>query len=455
MVNLSNRTVTNHTDTTNHLAAFSAEEITLTVDENTASGGNVGSPVPATDSDSDSLTYELTTAFTDFGVDSATGQITVGNAVLNFEGGTTSYEFALFVRDSKGPTGGGDSIYDDSIKVTVNVNDVNEAPILTTINVGDSMPENATNLTVHQFLADDPENDTLTWSLSGVDAGHFEIDSSGLVTLQSAADFENPVDDGMDGVYEVTVNVRDNKINTATNNGNTDSAVDASTPLTLTITNADEAGTVTLPGTFTDGITETAELTDPDGTTTDVTWQWARGETRTFSNFTDISGAESASYTPVAADVGKYLRATASYEDPHFSGKTAWEVSATQVQRGNEDPSFSSPTTTRSVPENSAAGTNVGAAVSTTDSDGDALHYTLSGTNASSFTIDDSNGQIKTKSGVTYDFEVTSSYSVTVHVRDNRDAAGNTDSVNDDSSTCGPPPPTGTTGAAARRPRLR
>ena len=77
--------------------------------------------------------------------------------------------------------------------------------------------------------------------------------------------------------------------------------------------------------------------------------------------------------------------------------------------------------------ENSASGTNVGAAVTATDPDtGDTLTYSLSGTDAASFEIGSSTGQITTKTGVTYDYETKKSYSVTVGVSDGN---GGTDSI--------------------------
>ena len=237
---------------------------------------------------------------------------------------------------------------------------------------------------------------------------------------------------GTDNVYNVTVNVRDSKINVATNNGQGDSAVDDTIAVVVTVTNIDEAGTVTLPGTITSGQAVTATLTDPDGTTSSVTWQWSRSDTAG-GTFTPISGATSNPYSPVAADVGKYLKATASYTDPQGSGKSATSDASSQVGAGNVNPSFSSMTATRSVPENSGAGVNVGAVVSATGGDSDPLHYTLSGDDASSFDIVSTSGQIQTKSGVTYNYEGTNSYDVTVSVRDNKDLAGNTDSADDDS----------------------
>ena len=78
-------------------------------------------------------------------------------------------------------------------------------------------------------------------------------------------------------------------------------------------------------------------------------------------------------------------------------------------------PVFSETAPTRAVPENSAAGTDVGEPVTAMPADsGDELTYTLEGTDASSFAIVSTSGQIRTTSGVTYDYEEQSSYAVTM-----------------------------------------
>ena len=74
----------------------------------------------------------------------------------------------------------------------------------------------------------------------------------------------------------------------------------------------------------------TATLTDPDGGVTGITWKWAVADAANGTS-TDIIGATSASYTPVEADVGKFLRATATYTDRHASGKTAQAATANAV----------------------------------------------------------------------------------------------------------------------------
>ena len=103
------------------------------------------------------------------------------------------------------------------------------------------------------------------------------------------------------------------------------------------------------------------------------------------------------------------------------------------IQRSNEAPAFpSSETGARSVAENSAGGVNIGAPVAATDAENDRLTYSLGGTDANSFDIVSSSGQIRTKSGVTYDHETKPSHSVTVSVHDGKDIDGNADTMIDD-----------------------
>ena len=84
----------------------------------------------------------------------------------------------------------------------------------------------------------------------------------------------------------------------------------------------------------------------------------------------------------------------------------------------NDVPKFANSTPPLSIPENTAAGQNIGNPVTATDRDGDTLIYSLEGMDAASFDIDPNTGQIKTKMGVTYNYEVKNSYSVKVKVVD-------------------------------------
>ena len=77
-------------------------------------------------------------------------------------------------------------------------------------------------------------------------------------------------------------------------------------------------------------------------------------------------------------------------------------------------PDFGAATASRSMPENSPAGTAVGEPVTATDPDAGALTYSLEGIDAASFAIDSATGQLSTVAGVIYDYETKSGYEVTV-----------------------------------------
>ena len=90
----------------------------------------------------------------------------------------------------------------------------------------------------------------------------------------------------------------------------------------------------------------------------------------------------------------------------------------------NAPPAFTEGDTTRSIPEDTLPGVNIGRAVSATDPDGDTLTYSLSGTNAAAFAIDSSSGQLKTKAPL--DYETKNQYVVRVTVFDGN---GNADAI--------------------------
>ena len=98
-------------------------------------------------------------------------------------------------------------------------------------------------------------------------------------------------------------------------------------------------------------------------------------------------------------------------------GVATWEEFGNQRAGENRAPAFSEGTaTTRAVAENTAAGEDIGAAVSATDADADTLTYSLSGTDAGDFAIDAATGQLRTSAAL--DYETETSYAVTVGVSD-------------------------------------
>ncbi len=83
----------------------------------------------------------------------------------------------------------------------------------------------------------------------------------------------------------------------------------------------------------------------------------------------------------------------------------------------NTPPAFATETITRSVAENTAAGVNIGDVVSATDEDkNDTLTYSLRGTDATSFAIESTTGQLRTLAALNY--EVKDAYTLTVVVDD-------------------------------------
>ena len=181
--------------------------------------------------------------------------------------------------------------------------------------------------------ATDPENDTLTYSLDVDGAASFDINKdTGQLQTKADLDFETGT-----ATYSVTVTATDTAGATGT------------ITVTITVTNLDEAGTVTLSSLQPQVRFQlTATLDDPDDVRGSVTWLWAGSPNGSSSSWTTISGATSAAYTPVTADLTRYLRATASYTDGEDSGKSAQVVSANRVQPApvapNDPPLFPSNT---------------------------------------------------------------------------------------------------------------
>ena len=102
-------------------------------------------------------------------------------------------------------------------------------------------------------------------------------------------------------------------------------------------------------------------------------------------------------------------------------GVSNWSPLATGTTTTNQSPVFSEGTnTTRSIAENTGAGQNIGNPVSATDGDNDRLTYSLEGRDATAFTVQSNSGQLRTRSGETYDYETKDRYSVTVRAQDGK-----------------------------------
>ena len=145
----------------------------------------------------------------------------------------------------------------------------------------------------------------------------FDLDAaSGQISVEAGAviDFEDRA------VYKVLYRVSDGEDAL----GAADAVIDDMLTLTVTVTNVNEDGVVTIGGTPQVDVALTATLTDPDGSVSAEAWSWSKAATAGGA-FTTIGGATDASYTPVAADVGMFLKASVTYTDNVHSatGQTA------------------------------------------------------------------------------------------------------------------------------------
>ncbi len=100
-------------------------------------------------------------------------------------------------------------------------------------------------------------------------------------------------------------------------------------------------------------------------------------------------------------------------------GTGAWSSSGRGATSANQRPVFDESAPTRSLAENTPGGQDVGNPISATDPEGGAVSYRLaSGDDAGSFAVVSSSGQLRTRAGATYDYEVKNRYSVTVEADD-------------------------------------
>lgn len=189
-----------------------------TVAENAAVSTVVGA-LTRTDPDAgDSGTWSLTNdAGGKFAI---SGSNLVVNGALNFEA-ASSHSVTVRYTDTLGLT------YDEAFTITVT--NVNEAPLITS---GSSFSVAEDTMAVATLTATDPDaGASLVWSLiGGADQAKFSITSGGVLTFQSAPNYEAPTDANADNVYLVQVQV-------------SDGALTASQTISVTVTDVAEGAT--------------------------------------------------------------------------------------------------------------------------------------------------------------------------------------------------------------------
>ena len=271
--------------------------------------------------------------------------------------------------------------------------------------------------------ADDTDNDTLTYTLEGPDEALFEIGSSnGQIRTRSGTNYDHESDSS----YSVTVRASDGRGGSDTN------------AVTINVTDVEEKPLAPDPPTVSavSGNTTSVSVTwtAPGNTgrpriasydlqykkSTESEQDWQDGPQNRTGTSATISSLDA------DTDYDVQVRATNADGDGPWSGTGTGKT----ARPGNRAPDFGATSATREFQEDVgdavSSGEDVGAPVTATDLDNDSVTYTLEGSDAASFEIILTSGQIRTLSGTNYDREADSSYSVRAKATDTE---GGTDTI--------------------------
>ena len=417
------------------------------VAENTEPGENVGTPVRATYA-GDELTYSLEGIDeASFDIDSSTGQLKTKTGVTYDHETKSSYMVTVKASDASNASA--------TIAVTINITDVDEPPLApgtpdvigastTSLSVTWDPPTDNTgrpditgyDVQYRQGIRgnwrDVPQEDVSGTSatITGLNEGTlYQVqvrainnEGSGPYSQPGAGstNMENPDNNNRAPEFGSEMTTRSFPENTPPNQsiGTPVEASDAD----VTDPNKDDTLTYSLSGTDAASFNidfDTGQLRTRSGVTYDyetkneysvkVTVTDSSNDRDTIDVTINVTNVDEGGGGPVGN-----RRPTRSPSDE--DGESTIDEKPPPVV--NQEPTFPSPSATRSFAENTPPGRNVGAPVTATDAEGHTLTYILDGPDAAAFDIDDSTGQIKTKSGVSYDYEVKFSYAVTVTATD-------------------------------------
>ena len=319
----------------------------------------------------------------------------------------------MSAKDHEDPEDGDeDNLYDVAVTVTdgsgaaaarwirVRVTNVNEAPAFEeSAALAIEIPEGTTGALGAPVVAVDPDGDALTYSLSGADAASFEIDAS---TAQLSVGEDTDLNFEARSSYAFDVAAADA------------GGLSASRPVTLTLTDLDEAITITgLPnGRTPEGRPYASPAPRVSGARGALVWTLEGPDADRLA----VAGATGAlSMTardhevPEDADGNNVYEATLRVTDEDgVRGAAPFSVTVTNV---NEAPSFE-PSEELSLEIREGTTGAVGPPFAASDPDGDALTYSLAGADAASFAIGPASGQLSVTTGLgaggrtSYGFEV-------------------------------------------------
>jgi len=194
----------------NSAPEFSAQTATRSVDENTPSYTNIGSPVTATDDDSDDLVYSVQNgAKTQFGIDPDTGQLLVGNK-LDYER-QTSFSVVVVATDPSGDS--------DSISVTINVIDLEEpgkvtsnwqrTQVDTEVTATLSDPDGSVTGITWQWSVSDGQDGTFSDISGATNASYTPTATDALKWLKATATYTDSRGSGKTASFDPAIYVRE------------------------------------------------------------------------------------------------------------------------------------------------------------------------------------------------------------------------------------------------------
>ena len=365
----------NVVDDTGSAPTFDQANVSINVDENTASAIYTAQ---ASDVDpGDTLTYSISgTDSSLFTIDPSSGELSF-NTAPDYENPSDSgtdniYDLAITATDSIGKQA--------SQSLTISVNNLNDnQPQFNLNSSAFSTPENSTAVTT--IAATDADGDDLSFSLiSTTDSSHFTLDpASGTLAFISAPDFESPQDSDGDNVYQLELSVYDNAYSTKTN-------------ISVAVTNVDEAPSFAAAtqnlslNENSSGSFYTAVASDPEGATL------------TYS----ASGADASLFTLDDSSGDLAFKTSPNFEQPTDQGADNvynLDITATDganqasqsitvtVADVNEAPTFASASVNIDTDENDASFVHIVNAADDPDQ-GETLTYQLSGDDAAAFDFD-------------------------------------------------------------------
>ena len=370
----------------------------------------------------------------DFSIDKATGQVTMNDSP-NYEA-KNSYTFVVIATDPTNAKSDQDPRRTNGITVIVEVTDVDEPAMFTDEPTHVVYEENGMG-PVAAYPASDPDDDSFIWTLSGTDAGDFEVSQlDGSLKFMDAPDFEDPQDDGTNNEYVVIVNL----VQDTDNDGDID-ATDEGAPVDTVTVMVKVVDVAEAPEFTSDTVTlNIDENRYPDMMLNRV----VTGSPQAYDD--DVNRVVSLEYTisPMYGAFGIVpatgeLR-TAQVLDYESLADPSYEVTVTAtdptgmsdsivvtidvndvdeppVAGGpNQAPEFPAGPITREVAEGTGAGMDIGAPVIATDPENNNVTYSLGGADMAHFTIDTMTGQLMTSGAL--DYEAQSSYTVEITAMD-------------------------------------